>query len=184
MKRLLASLLAVLPLLACDASGAETRPSGAEARSEGPAALESAGSAHGREGLIRNVRVTPAATTVRITFTGIPTAFATVVIGPTPPALVAVPAMLVEEGVPASVYIMDPERQVAGYLLRSRADAYALDTADQQPEEGSTNGPSTLRPGTLYHFIIGVPARAALAGEDEDDLPPGEQYVGTFTTPG
>jgi hypothetical protein len=139
----------------------------------------------GRESdLIRDVRVNAAATTVQISFTSVPATVATVIIGTAQPVSMAVPAILAEEGGVPNVYIMDPEAQVAGYLIRSTNAHYVLDTAVQEPAEDSTNGSPALRPGTTYYFVISAPPRSAPPVDDDDEGPIGGQYVGSFTTQG
>jgi hypothetical protein len=154
-------------------------PSQAEVPANETAAVQSGTS---NPAMIRDVRINPGTTTVEIAFTSVPGAFASVTIGPTPPQTMSLHPALARESGPSSVLLLDPENQVAGYLVRSRTESYVLNTARDQPEEGSTNGPHALRPGTTYHFIISAPARAARPGEDEDDVPPGAQLAGTFTT--
>jgi hypothetical protein len=158
----------------------DTRGTAGDAIATAPAT--DGGTAHGSD-LIRDVRVRAAATTVQISFTSVPATVATIIIGTVPPVSMAVPAILAEDGGVPNVYIMDPEAQVAGYLVRSTNAHYVLDTAVQEPAEDSTNGSPALRPGTTYHFIISAPPRGAGPIDDDDEGPIGGQYVGTFTTP-
>jgi hypothetical protein len=158
----------------------DARVTTGDAVTTAPATAGSA--AHGSD-LIRDVRVNASATTVRISFTSVPATVATVVIGTAQPVSMAVPAILAEDGGVPNVYIMDPEAQVAGYLVRSTNAQYVLDTAEQEPAEDSTNGSPALRPGTMYHFIISAPPRGAPPVDDDDEGPIGGQYIGTFTTP-
>jgi hypothetical protein len=141
------------------------------------------GTAHGSD-LIRDVRVNAGATTVQISFTSVPATVATIIIGTAPPVSMAVPAILAEDGGVPNVFIMDPEAQVAGYLIRSTDAHYVLDTAVQEPAEDSTDGSLALRPGTTYHFIISAPPRGSPPVDDDDEGPIGGQYVGSFTTQG
>lgn len=117
---------------------------------------------------IGDLRVVPASTSVEISFVG--------------PELAALTIGTVAPQDVLGIQLIDPERQVAGYLFATRGNRRVIDTARDEPMEGSTNGPVALRPGTTYHFVISLPGREPGPDDDEDDVVVGEQCVGTFVT--